>query len=115
MSSLLEGSVFLLCAVVVLESVVLRTLFKETAETVRNARQRESSSFHDVVIGSPLPAFQVRRLDGGGVLTTRDLRGRAGVLFFMNAESPGMTTLQLQAVFQAFWEKSDGTVHLVCS
>lgn len=112
--SLLEGSVFLLCALVVLESMVLRSLFKETAETMRGRRRPEPASFHDVVIGSPLPPFQVRRLDGKGVLTTRDLTDRAGVLFFMDPASSGMTVVQLRSVINAFWEKSDGTVHLVC-
>lgn len=82
-------SICILCVALIVLGVLRRvSLVLEQAEArLGDAFATGAGGPGGLAIGSALPSFEVQRV-GGGIVTDRDLRGRAATILFLTASCP---------------------------
>jgi hypothetical protein len=84
---IMEASLVLLCGLLMIEMVVLSAVIREVQRIPKQggAAHSERDSLTDV-IGARMPAFSLRMVDSGAVVSDRNLRGKYVMLLFMTKQ-----------------------------
>jgi hypothetical protein len=117
----------LLCALLVLQGLVLHEALKRAARLSRLLSEAEEHLEREVSADSPwhipagtrLPEFAAPLLGTDRILTQTDLEGRETVLFFVSPADAASaarhaTYHRIGPAFGSMWETVEGEVYLVC-
>jgi hypothetical protein len=105
-----------LCCIVIIESVVLRSLLQEALWLKSLSCTPEVNSQLDATTpASDLPSFQANVLDSAEILTDSDLRGRDSLILFLNAaRTLTMRPEIIDGSVYALWGKTDECLYICC-
>jgi hypothetical protein len=115
MRDLFALSYALLCALVVIEAMLLREVLRRAAWLKRFYADSPRGNRMGLTGGGRAPDFLARVLDTDRVLTTSDLEAHETILMFLStAESSSPLYRHLKAAIHALWHDVEGWLYIVC-
>lgn len=117
---------FAACVIVALQSLVLRTLFRDTVslQSVFESQLKPAAKYagsarktYGLNIGASVPDFSVEALDHQRPVVRDTLLGKSSVMLFLDLKGDGaeMTRVGIASIINYLAAKADDEIYVVCN